>query len=121
GGLNNQFTFINDPDGISYQHDVKRISNGNITLFDNGNFHSTAFSSAKEYTLDETNKKATLVWSYKRNVNGKNVFAKAMGSMQRLSNGNSFICWGLLMGQPDAPDITEVDPAGNIVWEMAMS
>jgi len=121
GGLNNQFTFINDADGISYQHDIKRIANGNITLYDNGNFHTTPVSKAKEYTLDEVNKKATLVWSYKRTIDTKDVYAKAMGSVQRLSNGNTFICWGLVIGQQAAPSITEVTSSGTVVWEMDLT
>ena len=37
GGPLNQFTFINDPkQGFRMQHDVRRLENGNISLFDNG-------------------------------------------------------------------------------------
>lgn len=119
GGLNNEFTFINDDDEFSWQHDVQRIANGNITLFDNGNYSNPAISYAKEYVLDEVNKTATLVWSYTRPLSG-NLFAKAMGSAQRLSNGNTLICWGLVQAQPGAPKLTEVDSTGNIVWELSL-
>jgi hypothetical protein len=36
GGKENEFTFVNDT-GFSYQHDIRRLENGHITLFDNGN------------------------------------------------------------------------------------
>ncbi len=39
GGLksrNNQFLFINDEITFSHQHDIRRLPNGNITIFDNG-------------------------------------------------------------------------------------
>ena len=38
GGPNNEFSITNDPyNGFSRQHDVRRIENGNILLFDNVN------------------------------------------------------------------------------------
>ncbi|HYV90572.1 MAG TPA: aryl-sulfate sulfotransferase [Chitinophagales bacterium] len=118
GGLNNQFTFVGDPDKFSYQHNIKRIANGNVTLFDNGNYHSPSRSYAKEYVLDEVNHTATLTWSYNRAINGGHVFSRAMGSVQRLSNGNSFICWGLVQNQSGAPKLTEVTSSGTVVWEL---
>ncbi|MEO5675044.1 MAG: arylsulfotransferase family protein [Chitinophagales bacterium] len=120
GGLNNQFTFINDSAKFSYQHDARRISNGNVTLFDNGNYHVPARSYGKEYILDEVNKTATLTWKYSRAISGGNLYAKAMGNMQRLPNGNNFICWGLALNQPTAPKITELDINDNIVWELSL-
>lgn len=123
GGKNNQFTFINDTEApmFHFQHDVHRIANGNITMFDNGNFHTPAVSYAKEYTLDEVNKTATLSWSYKRTVASGDVYSIAMGSAQRLSNGNTLICWGLNLANSDNPTITEVDANKNIVWEMELN
>ncbi len=122
GGKNNQFTFINDTEAnmFHYQHDVHRIANGNLTIFDNGNYHSPPVSYAKEYSIDEINKTATLVWSYKRTVASGDVFSIAMGSMQRLSNGNTFIDWGLNLLNDDNPSLTEVDVNKNIVWELTL-
>ncbi|MBP9882676.1 MAG: aryl-sulfate sulfotransferase [Chitinophagales bacterium] len=121
GGDNNQFTFVNDIDATHFsgQHDFRRLENGNYTLFNNGNNVTPNISSAKEYQLDQLNKVATLVWSYKHPMIGTtNVFGPAMGSAQRLSNGNTFINWGLLSSNvPQVPRFTEVDAAGNIVWE----
>ena len=112
GGIHNQFTFINDPIGFSYQHHIRRIANGNITLFDNGNYHPTPFSRAVEYSLDEINKTATLVWEYR---NFPDIFGFAMGSVQRLKNGNTLISWGSAN-----PTMTEVTPAGAIALEMTL-
>jgi hypothetical protein len=112
GGKNNQFTFVNDPDKFSYQHAIRRISNGNITLFDNGNYHNPPHSRAVEYHLDETNKVATLVWQYR---NSPDVFGPAMGFVQRLGNGNTLISWGF------APTtITEVKYNGTKVLEIKL-
>jgi hypothetical protein len=112
GGKNNQFTFINDTIGFSHQHDARRISNGNLTLYDNGNFHVPPRSRAIEYQLNETSnpKTATLVWQYRRTPA---VYAFAMGNVQRLSNGNTLIGWG-----SSYIAATEVNPAGQIMYEM---
>ncbi|MCY7409783.1 MAG: T9SS type A sorting domain-containing protein, partial [Chitinophagales bacterium] len=121
GGDSNQFTFPNDAAKFSYQHDCRVLTNGNITLFDDGNFHSPAKSFAKEYQLDLTNKIATLVWSYSHpDVNGVVAYYFAMGSAQRLSNGNTFINWGW-RSNGTLPSMTEVTSAGTIVWELTLT
>lgn len=116
GGLHNEFTFIGDQQKFSYQHDVRRLADGHLTVFDNGNYHFPAKSAAKEYILDEVNKTCLLSWKYERGLMGS---SSAMGSMQRLPNGNTFICWGLVYNV-SFPSITEVTPDGQIVWEMRL-
>ena len=92
GGKNNEFTFKNDSIGFSHQHDIRRISNGDITLFDNGNLHWSQMSTrVLEYKLDEINKTAELVWQFS---NTPDEISNAMGNIQRLDNGNSIIGWG---------------------------
>ncbi len=110
GGKNNQFTFTNDTIGFSHQHCINYIDNGNFTLFDNGNFHTPQFSRALEYRLDEQAKTAALVWQFRHTPD---VYANSMGSVERLSNGNTFIGWG-------ASDLaaTEVSPDGSTVYEI---
>lgn len=111
GGKNNQFTFINDTIGFSHQHDARRISNGHLTLYDNGNYHTPHFSRAVEYQLNETAPKtATLVWYYRRTPS---IYAFAMGNVQRLPNGNTLIGWG-----SSYVTLTEVTPAGQIMYEL---
>jgi len=90
GGKENQFTFTNDG-GFSFQHDIRRLPNGNITLFDNGNLLVPPISRAVEYEIDETNKVITKVWEYRQTPD---IFQSFMGNAQRLSNGNTFIGWG---------------------------
>jgi hypothetical protein len=117
GGNKNEFSFPNDAQKISYQHDVRRLANGHITVFDNGNYHTPIRTYVKEYEVDEVNKIATLVWSYSHEYNGNYMYSIAMGSAQRLPNGNTFIAWGLVYGN-GYPAMTEVDSMGNVVWEM---
>jgi hypothetical protein len=109
GGLNNQFTFTNDTLRFTYQHAARRISNGNITIFDNGNWHIPHFSRAVEYSLDEINKTATVVWQYRHNPD---VYGWWGGYVQRLENGNTLISWG-----GTTPTLTEVRPDGTTAFE----
>jgi len=107
GGKNNQFTFLNDPIPFSHQHDARRLPDGHITIFDNGNFRVPQFSRAVEYAIDETQRTATLVWQYRLTPDA---FGRALGSVQRLSNGNTLIGWGAT-----TPTLTEVAPDGRII------
>ena len=109
---NNQFTFLNDPIGFSHQHDARRLPNGNITIYDNGNLHSPQFTRIVEYQLDEVNKYATLVWEYK---NDPATYSNAMGSSRRLSNHNTFVGWGTTT----TPAISEVNAEGNVTFYLS--
>jgi len=114
GGPNNEFSITNDPyNGFSRQHDVRRIENGNILLFDNGNDHDPPISRAVEYEIDESEKTADLVWDFSH---PEGYVGLAMGSVQRLPNNNTLINWGRLVDQGAV--ITEVDYDKNIVFEI---
>jgi hypothetical protein len=118
GGVHNQFNFVNDPLGFSYQHAIRRLAKGNILLFDNGNYRpslneaDSLYSRVLEYRLDENSHTATLDWQYKHTPN---IYGFAMGNAQRLDNGNTLISWGATN-----PNITEIKPNGEIVFEMSM-
>ena len=114
GGPLSDFTILNDPfGGFSKQHDARRLDNGNILLFDNGNNHDPPVSRAVEYEINEENHTATMIWEY---IHPENYVAAAMGSIQRLSNGNTLINWGTIPGEGAV--ITEVDYEKNIVLEI---
>ncbi len=123
GGRHNQFTFIgenalNAPNYFSYQHHVRRIANGHITMLDNGNQHDPPYSRGAEYALDETGMTATLMWEYRHTPD---VFDPAAGSVQRLPNGNTLIGWGTAnyIGVGDVA-VTEVRPDKSVAFEMTM-
>ena len=119
GGDSNQFKFTNDPAQFDYQHDIRRLTNGDITIFDNNNWGTPNTSYAKEYKLDEVKKRATLVWSYTLPpVDGIPMASDAMGSIQRFDNGNTLIDWGTIPFKEGFPNMTEVDKNNNIVWEL---
>lgn len=124
GGKHNMFTFSGpsptDTLQFSHQHDPFRITNGNITLWDNGNLHTKIVadtvatvpsSRAVEYELDENAHTAKVVWHY-----DSVPFSAAAGNVQRLPNGNTFI--GL--GSITHPSAIEVTPDGNKVFQFSI-
>jgi arylsulfotransferase ASST/type IX secretion system substrate protein len=91
GGKENQFTFYNDSLIFRGQHDIRRIANGNITFFDNGQYTNPHGARGVEYLLDETNKTATLVWSY---THDPNLYSNATGNNQRVNGSRRLINYG---------------------------
>ena len=114
GGKHNEFSIEDYDLGFSHQHHVRRIENGHITIFDNGNFHTPPHSRAIEYAVDEQTKTAKLVWSYRHAPDVASMF---MGSVQRLPNGNTLIGWGGV----SSPAATEVRPDGSIAYELSFT
>src|SRR5215467_330963 len=115
GGMGSDFQFVGDSfNGFSMQHGVRELPNGNILMFDNGDEHVPAQSRAAEYQLDFANHTATLVWQY---LAPTSLQAIAMGYAQRLANGNTLIAYGT--AQP--PRVQEVNPAGEVVWDLSSS
>lgn len=118
GGKLNQFTFENGvdpsvPAEFSYQHDIRRLPNGNISLFDNGTQRTPQWSRAVEYQLDEATKVCRLVWQYR---NTPDLYAGVQGAVQTLQNGNRVIAWGSAISNSRTL-ITEVNAEGAIVFE----
>lgn len=121
GGKLNQFTFtsengITDPPEFSYQHDIRRLPNGNISLFDNGTQRTPQWSRGVEYRIDEVNKTCALVWQYRHTPD---VYAGVQGSMQTLPDGHRLLAWGSAFDDGKTL-ITEVDASGSIVFEAKM-
>ena len=116
GGNNNQFQFLNDDPGISFQHDIRPVPDKPdfYTIFDNGNFHTPSYSRAIEYFLDTENMTATPIWEYRHTPDR---YASKMGNVQRLDNGNTLINWV----KTSLPKATEVTQDNQIVYEANFS
>jgi len=112
-GKHNEFSFPNDTSRFSHQHDARRLEDGRLTLFDNGNLHVPPYSRVAEYILDEAGKTASLSWAYPGLPGG--IFSPTYGSAQRLPDGNTMIGWGMVA------KTTEVDTAGNKRFEMVFN
>jgi hypothetical protein len=132
GGRHSDFTFPNDPlGGPCAQHAASQLANGDILLYDDGSESiggspvlcvdpsdrtgptiGRPQARATEYSLNQTAKQATLVWSGQ--VSGRQTsFA---GSAQRLSNGDTLVGWAA----DNSPALTtEFDAAGDVVWELS--
>lgn len=108
GGKQNQFQFINCPVPFYGQHDIRRISNGHITLFDNGDHYTPHGAGALEFMLDEKNKTATLVWSYTFNPG---MSSRGRGNVQRLDHNRTLICYGKVKTNPVC--FVLIDSVGN--------
>lgn len=124
GSPRSQFTFVgehatNAPYYFSRQHDIRRLPNGNVTIFDNGEFHSPSYSRSVEYQLDEVNRVATMVSEY-RYPNG-NIFAAAAGSAQPLPDGGWFSDYGILFGaSPVKRQVVESRADGTSALELSL-
>jgi len=95
GGKQNQFLFPNDPLKFTGQHDIRRVSDTSISIFDNGQYTNPAMSRALEYALDETNKVATMAWEY---IYDSTKYSLACGNHQYISNGNHLVDFGFWAG-----------------------
>jgi hypothetical protein len=115
GGKRNQFTFFNDQyNGFKGQHDARRISGENITLFDNGWLNASAHPArAVEYQVNEQNFTAQLMWSRTYSTGAGSRF---LGSTQRLQNGNTVIGWGGLLNSNVTFSTVKAD--GSLIMEI---
>lgn len=105
----------NDPDPwFSHQHDARLLGDGSTFLvFDNGNVRRQtdpeASSRGQVFQLDEQNRVAVPV------LNAVFGYSGALGSAQKLRNGNYHFNTGFLDGGRKGQSL-EIDAAGNIVY-----
>jgi hypothetical protein len=110
GGRQNDFIFTNDS-GFVYQHDVRRLPNGLLTIFDNRTDVNPNYSRAVDYIVDQQNFTATLVREYR---NTPDTYGPFMGNYSYLPNSNRLIGWGL----SSQPILTEVDDNDSIIYQL---
>ncbi len=119
GGESNDFTFVGcDPEeavGWFDGHDFRRLENGNVLFFDNSDQGSRLPSHVVEFRLDEENLVAELVWEY---IYDSLLLGATRGGSQRLDNGNTMIGWGSASYYSANPVCTEVNAAGEKVFDL---
>lgn len=93
GGRANQFSFPDDPVRYRGQHDIRRINDSMVSLFDNGQYTTLGASRALEYALDEGNRIARKKWQY---IEDSSRYSTACGNHQVLGNGNHLIDFGFM-------------------------
>jgi hypothetical protein len=118
GGKANMFQFA-DGEPFAYQHDVRQLPDGTITVFDNqGTPADPEASHALAYRVDLASKTARRVWGY---THDPEIFATFMGNTQALPDGNMFLSWGSpSTKEPYAyVSMTEVTPQGQTLFELS--
>lgn len=106
GGKKSDFTIASDA-AFAWQHDVRRQSDGLISLFDNHRYAGPEGASrALFFRLDERAMTSTLVHTYEYGHR----LGTAMGSAQLLDNGNVLVGWGT------SPSLTEFGADGTAVY-----
>ena len=103
---------------FAFQHDARRLSDGNISIFDNGslvfdNGTPRAVENSRAIVLDVDEKRmtASLVHEY-THPEGKK--ADAAGNTQVLPNGNVFVGWGRALA------ISEFSPEGELLFDLTL-
>jgi len=118
GGKAGMFQLV-DGEPFAFQHDVRQLPNGDITVFDNqGSPDNPAPSHGLIYRVDPVSKTARKIWSY---THDPEVFATFMGNTQVLPDGNVFLSWGSpsTKGPYAYVSMTEVSPQGQTLFEMS--
>jgi hypothetical protein len=99
---------------FSQQHDARFQPNGNVSLFDDQGLGASGVARGVEYAIDLDAQTATPVFQFLGS--GKALYE---GSFRRYADGESLISWGYVPNDPRV--LTEVDSAGNDVFDLAFS
>jgi len=94
---------------FAYQHDVRMLPNGEVSVFDDEGAPAVKPPSRGEIVkLDTSNKTATLVQQF---LPAKTLVTTSQGDVQQLPNGNWMVGFGGL------PNFTEYNTQGQIVYD----
>ena len=107
------------------QHAAQRLPNGNILLYDDGDFRNyydnqnvpqVSYSRAVEYAIDEQAKTIKLVWEFDYN---KTQFTPYTGYVQQLTNLNRVIAYmdGAYISGATGPKIVEINPTNQVLFD----
>ncbi|MCF6150252.1 MAG: aryl sulfotransferase [Candidatus Kuenenia sp.] len=96
-------------DLLSQQHDASMLPNGNVLIFDNGEFRKDEHIPYSR-VIEVKPLTKEVVWDYEDSPEW-NFFSPSVSGVQRLPNGNTFITEGFY-GR-----MFQVTPDGRVVWE----
>jgi len=91
----------------SWQHGISYTDTGTLLVSTEGRELGRNVTMVREYEVNHDTKTLTQVWYY-----NPGVYASTNGDAWRLANGNTLHVIG------SAGYVTEVDPDGNIIWEI---
>ncbi|MEM6271959.1 MAG: aryl-sulfate sulfotransferase [Bacteroidota bacterium] len=112
GGANNQFTFVNDI-GLNSQHFGQIMPNGQVSVYDNGNYHDPRRARGIVYTLDTVAMTATKAWEFAN----PDIISSALGSFQVLPNGDRLVNFGTYSPHVD-PNVVYLRSDSTVVLEI---
>jgi hypothetical protein len=109
GGKATEFELAADAH-FAFQHDVRRYPDGSVSMFDNegGPPNEASQSRGLLLSVDEKSRKAGLLRAY---YHSPPVLSEALGSVQELSDGHTFIGWG------ESSYFTEYDATGKLLFD----
>ncbi|MEO3755453.1 arylsulfotransferase family protein [Streptomyces sp. B6B3] len=91
GGKASDFAFADPADAPSHQHDARRLPDGRLTVFDNGNHREPLVSRGAAYELDEQAMTAELVEDLRPS---EGAFVPFAGSNREVADGNQLVSFG---------------------------
>lgn len=107
GGKRSSYAFPNSADALSYPHDVRRLPDGTISIYDNA-VQSTRSGRGMVYRLDDSVHTATAVRTL---PHAPGIFGPIVGSNRLLPGGDQLVSYG------STGTATEYDASGGTVWE----
>jgi hypothetical protein len=107
GGKHSDFA-IAPQAAFAWQHDARRLPDGSITLFDNGD----SLSRALLLNVDEKARRVTLRSAF---THPGKLHASSQGNVQVLSSGNVAVGWGA------QPYVSEFSPSGELLFDAQLA
>ena len=99
---------------LDQQHDATLLPNGDVLLFDDGQYLRAKPSTSRVLEIDPRTDE--IVWSYSGyGFAGTEFYSAITGGAQRLPNGNTLVTLGM-KGQ-----LMEITPNGTVVWDYRVS
>ena len=110
GGELEDFSWTEGAEPLAEQHEAIATEAG-VLVFDNGTAER-GWSRVVEIALDQEAGTATPVWEHRHDPD---LFIYAKGGVQRLDDGSTRVGWST------AGRVQEIDPAGEIAWQLDAS
>jgi hypothetical protein len=98
----------------AWQHDVRRATDGSVTVFDNGAGGSVVTHKPSRGLVLDVDEKAMTSDLRRAYEASKPVISRSQGSFQLLANGDYFAGWG------DQPEYTEFAADGSVLLDVRL-
>ena len=121
-GKDGDFTFIGNSENpwfeLAHEPEINGVNGNKVIFFDNGTAER-GFSRIVEYSIDETNMTAEMIFEFDGRDLGKGWWSEYWGDADRMPNDNIFVTAGFYDMQQTSR-FFEVTHEGEVVWELFM-